>query len=113
MEIKTRKVNSKLNQEIEEEVAAFTARTSRQPTDDEFMVLENTVRGLRAKYVKNGGGGGGDSRCGSSTGSRGSGGGRRSYGGGSAGRGGTPGSSKPGVSAGKKITSYLLRREER
>lgn len=110
METKSRNINSKLNQEIEEEVTAFTARTSRQPTDDEFMVLENTVRGIRAKYVKNGGGGdGGGSRCGSSTGSRESCGGRRSCNATSAGRGGTPGSSKPGVSAGKQ-EKFLLRR---
>jgi len=51
----SRNLNSKLNQEIEEEVSAFTARASRQPTDDEFLVLENTIRELRAKYVKNGG----------------------------------------------------------
>ncbi|CAN0530872.1 unnamed protein product, partial [Ectocarpus sp. 12 AP-2014] len=44
--------NSKLNLEIEEEVSAFTARTSRQPTDDEFLELENAVRELRSKYVK-------------------------------------------------------------
>lgn len=64
-----RNVNSKLNLEIEEEVSAFTARTSRQPTDDEFLELENAVRELRAKYVKRGGSGGGS---GGATGSRGS-----------------------------------------
>lgn len=64
-----RNANSKLNLEIEEEVSAFTARTSRQPTDDEFLGLENAVRELRAKYVKRGGSGGGS---GGATGSRGS-----------------------------------------
>ncbi|CAN0346919.1 unnamed protein product [Pylaiella littoralis] len=90
-----RNLSSKLNQEIEEEVAAFTARTSRQPTDEEFMVLENTIRDLRAKYVKNGDGGGGGGRGGSSTGSRGSGGGGRTCSTASGGRGGSSGSSKP------------------
>lgn len=89
----SRNPNSKLNQEIEEEVSAFTARASSQPTDDEFLVLENTVRELRAKYVKNGG-----NRSGSAaTGSRGSSdGGRR---GSAASRGGgTRSSSQRGVS---------------
>lgn len=98
MKTETRNLSSKLNQEIEEEVAAFTARTSRQPTDEEFMVLENTIRDLRAKYVKSGDGGGGGGRGGSSTGSRGSGGGGRTCSTASGGRGGSSGSSKPEVS---------------
>lgn len=83
-------------------MAAFTARTSRQPTDDEFMVLENTIRELRAKYMKNGGGGGDSGRGGSSMGSRGSGGGGRTYSAASGGRGGTPGSSRREVSGNKR-----------
>ena len=88
----SRNPSSKLNQEIEEEVGAFTARASSQPTDDEFLVLENTIRELRAKYVKNGG-----SRGGSAAGSRGgSDGGRR---GSAASRGGgTRSNSKRAVS---------------
>lgn len=42
--------------EIEDEVKEFTARSSRQPTDEEFLELENTVRELRAKYCRNEGG---------------------------------------------------------
>lgn len=71
-------------------MSTFTARTKQQPTDDEFMELENAIRELRAKYMKNG--------RGSETGSRGSdGSGRR--GSAASGRGGgTRGSSKRGVS---------------
>lgn len=77
--------NSSLNKEIEEEVKAFTAARSgrRPPTDEEFLELENTVRELRAKCSKGGGGGddgnragdgedGGGSRGGSGKESRGS-----------------------------------------
>lgn len=54
-----RNANSKLNMEIEDEVKQFAARSSRQPTDEEFLELENTVRELRAKYCRDDGGGNG------------------------------------------------------
>lgn len=38
--------------EIENEVKVFTARSSRQPTDEQFLELENTIRELRAKYCR-------------------------------------------------------------
>eukprot|EP00903_Cladosiphon_okamuranus_P005407 g5395.t1 len=83
-----RNPNSKLNQEIEEEVSAFTARTKQQPKDDDFLELENAIRELRAKFVKGG--------RGSEMGSRGSDGcGRRDSAASGCG-GGTRGSSKRG-----------------
>lgn len=85
-----RNPNSKLNQEIEEEVSAFTARSNQQPTDDEFLELENAIRELRAKYIKNG--------RGSEIGSRGSGGSARRGSAVSGRGGGTRDSSKRGVS---------------
>lgn len=71
-------------------MSAFTARTNQQPTDDEFLVLENAIRELRAKYTKNG--------RGSETGSRGGDGGGRRGSAASGGGSGTRGSSKRGVS---------------
>eukprot|EP00752_Nemacystus_decipiens_P001813 g1751.t1 len=67
-----RNPNSKLNQEIEDEVSAFTARTKQQPTDDEFLELENAIRELRAKYIKNGRGSEMSSRGSDGSGRRGS-----------------------------------------
>lgn len=46
--------SSKLNKEIEDEVKAFTARSTGQPTDQDFLELENNVRELRTKYCKSG-----------------------------------------------------------
>lgn len=85
-----RNPNSRLNQEIEEEVGAFTARTKQQPTDDEFLELENAIRELRAKYIKNGRGSETGSRGGDGSGGRGSAASGRAS--------GTRGSSKRGVS---------------
>lgn len=48
-------MNSRLNKEIEDEVKAFTARSTGQPTDQDFLELENSVRELRVKYCKSGG----------------------------------------------------------
>lgn len=97
-----RNPNSKLNQEIDEEVSAFVAHTKQQPTDDEFLELENAIRELRAKYMKNG--------RGSETGSRGSDGSGRRGSAASGHGGGTRGSSKRGVSgivpAKTQVTAY-------
>ena len=49
-----RNASSRLNKEIEEEVKAFTARSTGQPTDQDFLELENNVRELRVKYCKSG-----------------------------------------------------------
>lgn len=50
-----RNPSSRLNKEIEDEVKAFTARSTGQPTDQDFLELENNVRELRVKYCKSGG----------------------------------------------------------
>lgn len=52
MVLYARNPDSKVNAEIRDEVAKFAARSRRQPTDDEFLDLENTVREIRAKYSK-------------------------------------------------------------
>lgn len=51
-----RNPNSSLNKEIEERVKAFASAqqgSRSQPTDEEFLELENAVRELRSKYPKN------------------------------------------------------------
>lgn len=51
-----RNPSCQLNTEIENEVKNFTNKSSHQPTDEEFLELESTIREIRANYCKDGSG---------------------------------------------------------